>query len=185
VPHNADAETPRTDAEPLAFTRSEFLRGARRAWLTVTLLLVGVWILVTVGWGIVAAPVILVASLGALVVGSPGAYLLGRALRTNPHVGRHMALFAVYGGALGAAATATTVAVLGGHDPFAVLLYVVNVPVTALGVAWAWFATARRALRADAPGKQPTAGRRDPDARDEDALDDRYRLIDPRQRPRG
>lgn len=180
--------SPRTAAEPRAFTRTEFLSGAGRAWLWTTLLLVAAWTIVTRGNVVFAVIVILPASAVALVLGAPGAYALGRRLRSSSRTGVHSAAFACYGAVLGSITTVLFV-LLVTRDPGAVwlalMMLLVNVPVTALGVAGAWFSTARQSLRADAAPSGESPRLRDSDTVEEDALDDRIRVIDPRQRPRG
>ncbi|MFS0714706.1 hypothetical protein ABC195_12540 [Microbacterium sp. 2P01SA-2] len=190
-----EASSPRTTAEPFAFTRSEFWSGAGRAWLWTAFLLIAVWAISTGGIGIVAALFILPASVVALAIGAPGAYVLGRLLRRSPHVPIHLAIFAAYGVLVSVVVTAaySLVTMTPTTGLAAVLesswLLIVNGPVTAIGLAGAWFVTAKRARRADA-GAVSIAGRsEDPDAAAEDAFDERYRVIDPgrarRQRPRG
>lgn len=179
--------SPRTAEEPRAFTRSEFLRGTGRAWSWTTLLLLAAWTVVTRGAVVHTVVIILFASAVALAIGIPGAYALGRRLRSSSRTGVHLAAFAAYGAVLGSIMTALFV-VLVSRDPagarLALAMLLVNVPVTALGLAGAWLSTARQSLRADtAPdGESPRA--RHLDAAEEDALDDRIRVIDPRQRPR-
>lgn len=189
---SSPSASPRTDLEPLAFTRTEFLAGAGRAWLWTTLLLIAAWAVLTGGWSLIVGTVtILLASIPALVVGAPGAYVLGRRLRRSPRVATHLVLFVVYGAVVGALTTMLVVPVaIGTSEGLSIvpLFSLVNVPLSAIGVASAWFVTMRRALRADAAARDddadslPTA---DADAAAEDALDERYRVIDPRQRPRG
>ncbi|GLJ78908.1 hypothetical protein [Microbacterium imperiale] len=185
-------DSPRTEAEPLAFTRAEFLRGAGRAWLWTTLLLIAVWGVLSGGFTLTVGSVfILMASVPGLVVGAPGAYAIGRLLRRSPHVASHAIVFATYGAAIGATTTLVAVPLMtGGSDlgSAGAAFSLVNAPVSAVGVAVAWFATARQALRSDRTGGD-LATDRDADAAAEDALADRYRVIDPdprrrRQRPR-
>ncbi|MDD7930006.1 hypothetical protein PUW81_006215 [Microbacterium sp. NM3R9] len=185
----APSGSPRTDDEPFAFTRAEFLRGAGRAWLRTTLLLIAVWATATIGVGIVATFVILPSSAVAIVVGAPGAYAIGRRLRTSSRVRLHVTAFAAYGALLAVVVTAGYILTTATADLAALSaswwMFLVNVPVTAFGLANAWFATAKRAVPAAfAPPTSPG----DADAAVEDDLDDRYRVIDPdprrRQRPR-
>lgn len=183
-------DAPRTDAEPLAFTRTEFLRGAGRAWLWTTLLLIAAWAVVSRGSSVIIGTVIiLIWSVPALFVGACGAYVLGHALRRTPRIGLHLGAFAGYGALIGTATSMAAVFVLfGSSEGFGVspLFSLVNVPLSAIGVAGAWFVTMRRALRADAAGFGDDGFTTpDVDAAVEDALDERHRVIDPRQRPRG
>lgn len=193
-PPESRPDSPRTDAAPLAFTRTEFLRGAARAWLWTTLLLIVAWAISTGGIGVVSALFILPASVVALVIGAPGAYGLGRWLRRSPRVPVHLAVFAAYGALLSVVVTALyAVIVTTPATGLAALLesswlLIVNTPVTAVGLAGAWYVTAKRARQADVGIAVGPARDDDPDAATEDALDQRYRIIDPdrrrRQRPR-
>lgn len=174
--------------EPRAFTRTEFLRGVGRAWLWTTLLLVLAWAAVTEGAGVFAIVVILPASLVALVIGAPGAYVLGRRLRSSSRTGVHLVAFAGYGALLASLMTMLVVLIIA-RDSSAVFLarimLLVNAPAGAVGVAGAWLFTVREALRSDRAASEPSrACAADPDAAVEDALDDGYRVIDPGQRPR-
>ncbi len=188
-------ESPRTTSEPFAFTRSEFLRGAARAWFWTAMLLIAVWAISTGGIGVVSALFILPASVFALAIGAPGAYVLGRWLRRSPHVPVHLAAFAAYGVLLSVVVTAIyALIVTAPTTGLAALLdsswlLIVNTPVTAVGLAGAWFVTAKHARQADAGVVVAPAHDQDPDAATGDAPDERYRIIYPdrrrRQRPRG
>lgn len=187
---SSPSASPRTDLEPFAFTRTEFLAGAGRAWLWTTLLLIAAWAVLSGGLSLVVGSVmILVASIPAVVVGAPGAYALGRRLRRSPRVEKHLVLFVVYGAVVGALTTMLVGPVVTGtSEGFSIvpLFALVNVPLSAISVASAWFVTMRKALRADAAGfGDGSVSARDVDAAVEDALEERYRVIDPRQRPRG
>lgn len=184
-------DSPRTEAEPLAFTRAEFLRGAGRAWLRTTLLLIAAWTLATGGLGLIGIIYIVPASIVALVIGAPGAYAIGRRLRISSRVRVHVAAFAAYGALL--AVLVTIGFILTAFTPDLAALsaswwwLLVNAPVTAFGLANAWLATAKRAV--PALSVAPPIAPADSDAAAEDALADRYRVIDPdprrrRQRPR-
>lgn len=191
-PRESRPDSPRTDAAPLAFTPSEFVAGAARAWAATTLLIITAWAVLTGGLSLIVGTVMIVmASVPAVVVGSPGAYLLGRFLRRIPRVGAHLMVFAGYGALVGAITTAVAVPVLigdAGGTGVSDTVFLVNVPLSAIGVAGAWFITMRRALRRDAGGLDERAPTPDADTATEDALDQRYRIIDPdrrrRQRPR-
>ena len=185
-------ESPRTDAEPLAFTRTEFLAGAARAWGATTLLIIVAWAVLTGGFSVIVGTVMIVlASVPAVALGSPGAYALGRLLRRSPRVGAHLFAFATYGALVGAITTAVAIPALIGDSEGGWLrstALLVNVPLSAIGLASAWFITMRRALRLDAGGFDDDPPTPDADAAAEDTLDERYRIIDPgrrrRQRPR-
>ena len=56
-------DSPRTDAEPLAFTRAEFLKGTARAWGATTLLLIVSWAVLTGGFSLVVGTVMIVIAL--------------------------------------------------------------------------------------------------------------------------
>ncbi|WP_323987549.1 hypothetical protein [Microbacterium plantarum] len=186
-------DSPRTDAEPLAFTRAEFLAGIARAWGATTLLLIVAWAVLTGGFSLVVGTVmILVVSVPAVVIGSPGAYALGRLLRRSPRVGAHLIAFTAYGALVGFATTAVALPLLigdSGDGWIESIAFLVNVPLSALGLAGAWFITMRRALRLDAEVFGDVVPTSNPDAATEDALDENYRIIYPdrrrRQRPRG
>ncbi|UOE45262.1 hypothetical protein [Agromyces larvae] len=114
---------PRTEAEPMAFTFAEFVRGAFATWgwfllfalpaLVVTSAVPAVFAVGpgTGGWGpwwgwallylVYGIPIVLVVSLVALAVGSPGAWLLGWCLRRSDRIRVHVIAFAGYGVAFG------------------------------------------------------------------------------------
>lgn len=185
---NPRRESPRTDAEPLAFTYTEFVAGTVRAWVVTTLLLVVGWAILTGGMSLfVGTVMILIASLPAAAVGAPGAYAIGRLLRRSPRVSRHLAAFVGYGALVGTLTTLVAMPVLLNIAALASenrIFLMVNVPLSAIGVAVGWFVTMRRALRIDAGVIPRVAPSTDHDAAVEDELDERYRVIDPRQRPR-
>ncbi|QLD13000.1 hypothetical protein [Microbacterium oleivorans] len=183
----APPASPRRADAPYAFTRTEFLGGVGRAWLATTLLLVAAWGVVTGGAGVFAIFVILPASAVALALGAPGAYALGRRLRSSPRAGVHVAAFASYGALVGSVTTVLFVLTIT-RDPnsswLALGLLLVNTPVSAIGVAGAWLRTAQQCPRVDAGPAGAPNRRGDPDAAVEDGIDERVRVIDPRQRPR-
>ncbi|WP_114587840.1 hypothetical protein [Microbacterium arborescens] len=121
--------------------------------------------------------------------------MLGRWLRRSPHVPVHLAAFAAYGVLLSVVVTAIyALIVTAPTTGLAALLdsswlLIVNTPVTAVGLAGAWFVTAKHARQADAGVVVAPAHDEDPDAATGDAPDERYRIIYPdrrrRQRPRG
>lgn len=176
------AQTP--DAGPMGFTRSDFWYGAWNAWLAFMLLLTIVLGVVTFadmpsewgsgftllfavllyGWpigGIVAALV--------LLLFSPLAWGLARALRTVTRLPVHVVAYTGFGALVGAAVLGIYGAVAGlwwddvtyvtGTVPATIVMTAIAVPV-------GWWRAARRTLRVE----QARADRVDPDAAYEDAL---------------
>lgn len=116
-PPSPRRDSPRTDAEPLAFTRTEFLAGTARVWGATTLLLIVGWAVLTGGFSLVVGAVaILLVSVPAVVIGSPGAYALGRLLRRLPRVGAHLLAFSAYGALVGVVTTTVTLPALLGDS---------------------------------------------------------------------
>lgn len=165
--------SPRTDAEPLAFTKAEFLRGVLSAWLwflglsgLAQAFLLGPWVLlalvVTGPWSVVG-----------VLIGAPLAYGLGHALRRVTAVPVHITLFAALGLLVGTATTAAAIAVawgipdsgFGDLRPFVVA----NVAAAGAAVGIGWTRTAFRALRDDR-GRDAGVRRIDSDAALEDSL---------------
>jgi len=149
-------ESPRTAQLPMAFTFAEFVRGAVAAWLAYLLLATVVYLGVLQGYVVVAAMFFVPISAVALVVGSFPAYLLGWSLRRVRPLLPHLVAFGLFGAAVGYAATALFLAVHGDGVGGA-LYYVVNVPVSAVAVAFGWHRAARRALRPERPRAEPEA----------------------------
>ena len=152
---------PRTAELPMAFTVAEFVRGAVAAWVAFLVLATAAYAAVIQGYVVVATAFYVPWSLGAALVGSPAAYLLGRSLRRVRRIAVHIAAFAALGAAVGLAATIVFVAVYG-HGNGGTLYYVVNLALSVIAVPLGWYWTARRALRHPRP-------RVDPDAMAEDA----------------
>lgn len=151
------APSPRTDAAPMAFTAGEFVRGALYAWglflglstlAFVPLFLSMFWLplYVTLPW-----------SLGALLIGAPIAYVLGRMLLRVHSLVVHVVAFTTFGAAVGVATTALAMAAewTGLSQPsftgYAVPMIVVCAAATA-AVPLGWWLTASRALRRDESG---------------------------------
>jgi hypothetical protein len=166
---------PRSDSEPMTFTRSEFLRGAIAAWVWFLILHQVALLFPLVGYGWFALYATLPWSVGALVLGSPFAYVLGLRLRKQSRVAWHLVAFTVLGLIVGTTATLLALwlpawgipshSEYGALDTPAVLVAASAGPAVALG----WWHTARRALAAD---RGETVGRQrsDPDAEFEDSI---------------
>lgn len=160
--------TPRTAERPMAFTFGEFARGAGLAWLAFQLAFPLLYAVVGIVAGLLAPsssdPVgqslaFGIASvfytflsqtpwtLGALVFGGILAWLLGWALQRVPAFGWHLAAFAALGALIGVVASWSAFGAMGGG---ALVVQLPAVAVSAAAVAFGWWWTARRALRADA-----------------------------------
>jgi hypothetical protein len=145
--------SPRTPVEPMAFTRTEFLRGARSAWLWATFLHILAWTLIFFPVGMVSAYYVVPSAVAALVVGVAPAWWLGRLLRRTRPIAAHVVAFAAFGAAIGVATTLAFVAIGGmGNlfgDGFPFWMTAVNAVASAAAVVRGWWSTALRALRAD------------------------------------
>lgn len=146
--------SPRTDAVPMAFTAGEFIRGALYAWLW--FLLFSTLALVPIGGMMSWIALVYTGpwSVGALPLGSPLAYGLGRVLQHNPSVPLHIALFSAFGAFVGIVTTALAVFApwsgLYGSLNAGYTYMIVAVCVSAtIAVPLGWWQTARRALRRD------------------------------------
>ncbi|GAA2449266.1 hypothetical protein [Agromyces soli] len=160
--------SPRTAERPMAFTFGEFARGAGMAWLAFQLAFPLVYALIvfvggvvdpsssdplssSIGFGFYAVFVTFLYqtpwTLGALVFGGILAWLLGLALQRVPAFGWHLAAFAALGALIGVVASWSAFGALGGG---AFVVQLPAVAVSAAAVAFGWWWTARRALRADA-----------------------------------
>ncbi|GAA3903079.1 hypothetical protein [Microbacterium invictum] len=163
---------PRTAAEPMAFTQTEFLRGALSAWLWFLLLDISVYGIIFFPMGAAVAAMFAVPwSAAAVAVFAFPAWLLGRALRRRARVAVHVAAFAALGVVVGVITTATYLVVATGRleidSFFGSPLWVVNVAASAFAMVLGWRRGARAVLRPRAPSI-----RRDADAAAEDALVD-------------
>lgn len=160
----------------MAFTAWEFVRGAAIAWVLFLVAAPGIQVAVALvpvaftqpDWpqailgaltysvlmGLwLAVGVFLPWSFGALLVlGVPLAIALGLAMRTVADRRIHLACFALLGAAVGLATTLVFVAVNGWDfdPPGMVPAAVVNTLLCGASVAFGWWFTATRALRADA-----------------------------------
>ncbi len=160
----------RSDTEPMAFTRGEFLRGAMSAWLWFLGLDIAAWMLIySPSGGVVAAMYVIPWSVVGLIVFAAPAWWLARALRHTERPSRHMAAFAVLGAVVGVVVTALFFALSGlPFDPSAAVVYLVNTAAGAAAVTLGWRRGARKVLRPDAPCEP-----RDADAQVEDTLVER------------
>ncbi|HCJ48549.1 MAG TPA: hypothetical protein DHW40_04335 [Microbacterium sp.] len=154
----------------MAFTRTEFLRGAMGAWgwylLTVAALSV-VWFPMLPIALLYATPV----SFVAVLVWSPFAYVLGTLLRSVRRIVIHVVAFGLFGAVIGAVTMLVFIAAISGFDEVdwsGAAFFAPYALTPALTVPFAWWRTARRALRIDRDG--PPVPRRDPDAAAEDAV---------------
>lgn len=166
--------SPRTDAEPMRFTRWEFARGAIAAWGWFLVLHQLLLLFPLVGYGVWGLYATVPWSLGALLLGSPVAFALGWAMRRQTRVSWHLSAFAALGLVIGAAATTLALWLPAWGLPDAgfremtlpaVLVAASASPAVALG----WWFTARRALAADrgVPARRRAAS---PDEAYEDSL---------------
>lgn len=140
--------SPRTEAEPMAFTSWEFIRGAVTAWWLFLPILAVLHLFLGLGSLIVVVNA-LPWSLGALIVFSPAAWLLGRMLRRTARVGIHLLAFAAIGAAIGAATTGVAVAVNEYDGIDTAPLSALHITAATIAVALGWRSTARRALRTE------------------------------------
>jgi hypothetical protein len=179
----AAAPSPRTDAEPFAFTRDEFLDGAFAAWW-LSASAVGVIIMAAmpmhIGFaGMLAAlmATLCVALLGfpAMMLFAPVVWLVGRSMRKVQRMSVHLAVQTAAGLVIGVLSTIAVLSLFG-----AVPFLLGGVPLfaagPAIGLPLAWFRAYRRAWRSDAGLLPPSPP--DPDAVVEDAIDERSRSAD-------
>lgn len=170
--------SPRTPAQPMAFTAREFWRGALVSCLSFNLLFLVVTaviltvasgslqgfvsILIFVAWFQLVA--VVAVSAVATLIGSAAAFGLGLLLRTVTSMRRHLAAFA----ALGILVAGAVVAIVGVWpvseiDGYGSLLHHITEPyitlpllaVSAVSVAFGWYWTASRALDGDHAPESP------------------------------
>lgn len=159
--------SPRTVAQPMAFTRGEFVRGAISAWLwAIGILIVG-WTVAIPFWGLLSAIYVLPAATIALVVFAAPTWFVAHTLRRVASVAVHTVALATIGVVIGIVATTALVATgTAGYIPFGALA-MSNALAAALAMVLGWRRGARAVLRSRTP--EPA----DPDAAAEDATADR------------
>lgn len=157
--------TPRTDAEPMAFTGGEFARGAIVAWGWAMALPFLAWTVIFFPYGFVSIMFVVPTATAATVLFAVVAWWLGHALRRVRRIATHVILFALLGAAIGVASTvgfnAWDDGTMWADRPLYV--FIVNAACGAAAVALGWRHTARKALRLSRISV-------DPDAAHEDAL---------------
>lgn len=178
----------RSDAEPMAPTREEAVRGAVWAVLAFNALVITtfavavivdalanpsahpaspmsyVWYYVN-GVGI-AAVVSLCVSLVAALVGFPFAWFLARSLRRTTAAGVHVAAFAVFGAAIGLAALLVFATLsTNWSTAFGTPLLPITIALTTISVLFGWWRASRHARRALVPPdpRSPIGLDEDPD----------------------
>lgn len=183
--------TVRTREEPMAFTRDEFGRGAWWSWFTFMTLLgfglsaysisiqasassdslvVVLYVMVLfLGYGALIGGVV---SLTVMIVLSPVAWMIGRALRRARALALHIAVYTLLGVAIAALAVAALLVY--GWDPGATLgnpVILICLVATVASVPTGWWISAHRALREDrGVHRRHLSSRRDVDALFEDGL---------------
>ena len=175
--------SPRTDAEPMAFTADEFLRGAVAAWLWFNLLFDPTLAVVSVmsqspQWGpwwsgaammlLYGAPIAFVVSGLVTLLSCGAAWIVGRMLSRRRSLVLHSACYALLGAAIGTlVVVGYTVAIgasVGEMNPIAVIA--IGSSAAAVPLGWGW--TVRRSVRIEARReRRPSA---DVDAEYEDSL---------------
>lgn len=93
--------SPRSDSEPMRFTRWEFVRGAIAAWVWFLVLHQLLLLIPLAGYGLWGLYATVPWSIGVLLIGSPAALALGWAMRRQPKVPLHLLAFAAFGLILG------------------------------------------------------------------------------------
>jgi hypothetical protein len=149
--------SPRTQAEPMAFTFSEFLLGVSAACVAffplvgLANLLIGSGVVIVIVLSVAAVPV------AALVFG-PLAHLLGRTLRFTRRTAVHLAAFAALGLVVGVVTTSVVLLVMSSGRAFAapdfwtpptIWLFAPTVLAATGAVPSGWWCAAHRALRGD------------------------------------
>jgi len=147
--------SPRTDAEPMAFSRSEFWRGACGAlvWYLVGVAAVGLyWVLIAGAAGVmILLYTVMVAGVTAalsFLLSAPLAWLLGQRLRRVASTSVHLLGFTCLGAIVGIV-TVGAFWWLAGPDTWILPALWPYAAVAVVAVPWAWWRTSARALRAD------------------------------------
>lgn len=156
--------SPRTPHKPMAFTAGEFTRGALYAWLWFLLIstLAFVPFLGLASW--IALIFTGPWSVGALLLGSPLAFGLGRVLQHNPSMPLHAVIFTGFGALLGISTTALAAFApwsnLHESSDAGFILFYATVSLSAsIAVPLGWRQTAHRALRRDQTNPAPQPAR--------------------------
>lgn len=158
------ADSPRSDAEPMAFTADEFLRGAVAAWLWFNVLFgatltIAQLLTQSTGWDswgsfvvvlMYAVPIALVVSGLVTLVCCGAAWGLGRLLRRHRSFVLHAACYAMLGAAIGVLViTVYVVAVQAPWDLTGWLAIIVQgCSAAAVPLGWGW--TVLRSIRIEA-----------------------------------
>lgn len=175
--------SPRTDAEPMAFTADEFLRGVVAAWLWFNALFaptltIAVTFTQAPGWGpwwsqavivlVYAVPVALVASGVVTLLLCGSAWVLGRRLRRHRSFALHALCYTALGAAIGTLVVVAYTLVVRAPVDLTQPIAAITVGCSAAAVGLGWGSTVRRAIRIEA-GHGRHRARRDVDADFEDA----------------
>ena len=175
--------SPRSEAEPFAFTRDEFWHGAFAGWwMTVGVsgvLLLGATWGGSPGLAILIVGMITLAAVAPIafcvtLLFAPAVYVLARSLRRVARVWVHVAVMSVAGLALGTLTTLVVTLIVG--PVFVPASWIAYAAAPAAGLPLAWLRAARRARLADA-GRLPHP-KPHPDAVAEDRLADALRAGD-------
>ena len=153
--------SPRSDEVPRAFTFGEFVRGAALAWAWFQPCVIASGAIVgaiTIGpdelaLGFLPVVVGLPFTVATTALGSPIAYLLGRALERRRNDLIHLATFAAYGLALGAIVPLIVLGSAFGGGSLAAMCGTAGAAALPLG----WWTTSRLALRSDRTLARPLA----------------------------
>ncbi|MGW8483822.1 hypothetical protein ACWGJP_11855 [Microbacterium sp. NPDC055903] len=172
--------SPRTAAEPMAFTRDELLSGAVRAWgLFVGLFTLGLLLrLLTIGGSDLASGMWFVAIVSgyALMIAAgvsafataamvPLVWVLGRALRSVHRLVVHLVVYMALGVLMAVAAYALAQVITDGMLDLATSTALA----AAIAIPLGWWLTARAALREDHGGARRARAAQHPDEAFEDS----------------
>jgi len=197
---SAASQSPRTRAEPMAFTRDEFRRGAMRAWGLFLVLLLAAEVVAVMVSDLIQLirtgdshlsslgylPIVLGFTLViggaisglALLIGVPIAFRIATALRREARMVVHLTGYGLYGFGFGAVIGGASYAVAFAGSAVSVLapaLFAALIAggLSAVAVTLAWWTIVREGLRTDRGVLRPAGRRRirvDPDAAAEDSL---------------